>query len=112
MAAQNDSLRTLNGQLGRAYETIERDLQAAAAMQLRLLPKKFEIHHKVRLDWLMIPTSFLAGDMLNYFMADDRHLVFYLLDVAGRADFSFCRRQAGHNRKRRFSRRSVARYRV
>jgi phosphoserine phosphatase RsbU/P len=83
MAAQNDSLRALNGQLGRAYETIERDLQAAAAMQLRLLPKKFEIHHKVRLDWLMIPTSFVAGDMLNYFMADVRHLVFYLLDVAG-----------------------------
>jgi hypothetical protein len=49
-------------------------------MQLRLLPKKVEIYHKVRLDWLMIPTSLLAGDMLNYFRADVRHLVFYLLE--------------------------------
>jgi sigma-B regulation protein RsbU (phosphoserine phosphatase) len=83
LAGQNDSLKTLNQQLQGAYQGIRRDLQAAAAMQLRLLPKKIEIHKGISLDWLMIPSSFLAGDMLNYFMVDDRHLVFYLLDVSG-----------------------------
>jgi phosphoserine phosphatase RsbU/P len=83
LAGQNDSLKTLNQQLEGAYQGIQRDLQAAAAMQLRLLPKKIELFKGVTLDWLMIPSSFLAGDMLNYFMVDDRHLVFYLLDVSG-----------------------------
>jgi sigma-B regulation protein RsbU (phosphoserine phosphatase) len=83
LAGQNESLKTLNQQLDGAYQGIRRDLQAAAAMQLRLLPKKIEVHKGITLDWLMIPSSFLAGDMLNYFMADERHLVFYLLDVAG-----------------------------
>ncbi len=31
----------------------------------------------------MIPSKFSAGDMLNYFMAGERLLVFYQLDVAG-----------------------------
>jgi phosphoserine phosphatase RsbU/P len=83
LAGQNDSLKTLNQQLEGAYQGIQRDLQAAAAMQLRLLPKKIEAFKGITLDWLMIPSSFLAGDMLNYFMVDDRHLVFYLLDVSG-----------------------------
>ena len=83
LEGQNDGLKTLNRQLEGAYQGIQRDLQAAAAMQLRLLPKKFETFKGITLDWLMIPSSFLAGDTLNYFMVDDRYLVFYLLDVSG-----------------------------
>jgi sigma-B regulation protein RsbU (phosphoserine phosphatase) len=83
LAGQNESLKTLNQQLDGAYQSIRRDLQAAAAMQLRLLPKRVEVHNGITLDWLMIPSSFLAGDMLNYFMADGRYLIFYLLDVSG-----------------------------
>jgi sigma-B regulation protein RsbU (phosphoserine phosphatase) len=62
---------------------MERDLEAAAATQIRLLPKLYDVHPRVRLDWLFIPSRFLAGDTLDYFMADDRHLVFYQLDVSG-----------------------------
>jgi phosphoserine phosphatase RsbU/P len=83
LASQNRNLLDVNQQLNTAYNTIHRDLQAAAAMQLRLLPKKVPVHRTAHLEWLMVPSSFLAGDMLNYFMADERHLVFYHLDVAG-----------------------------
>lgn len=83
LASQNQNLRKLNSELTEAYSRIERDLEAAAATQIRLLPKVYDLHPRVRLDWLFIPCRFLAGDMLNYFMADDRHLVFYHLDVSG-----------------------------
>lgn len=76
-------VEAINKELERTYDTIRRDLQAAAAMQLRLLPRKLEIEERAKLDWFMLPSSYLAGDMLGYFLVDSRHLVFYLLDVAG-----------------------------
>jgi sigma-B regulation protein RsbU (phosphoserine phosphatase) len=83
LSAQNKSLRELYDKLSTAYGTIERDLEAAAAMQVALLPKKKEIHPAVRLDWLLMPSLYLAGDMLNYFLVGENQLVFYQLDVAG-----------------------------
>ena len=83
LAGQNRSLRKLNEQLRTAYETIQRDVNAAATMQQRLLPEKPYVRNGTRLEWLMIASSFLAGDMMNYFVIDDRHLVFYQLDVSG-----------------------------
>lgn len=83
LSAQNKSLRELYGKLRTAYDTIERDLEAAAGMQTALLPSKSELHENIRLDWLLIPSLYLAGDMLNYFLVDGRKLIFYHLDVAG-----------------------------
>jgi phosphoserine phosphatase RsbU/P len=83
LTAQNKNLEDLYQKLRKAYGTIENDLEAAAAIQLELLPKKIDAHRQVSLDWLMIPSSFLAGDMLNYFFLDYRKLVLYHLDVAG-----------------------------
>jgi sigma-B regulation protein RsbU (phosphoserine phosphatase) len=83
LSSQNQNLREVYGKLRGAYDTIERDLQVAAAMQLELLPKKAELNRRVNLDWLFIPSLFLAGDMLNYFMFDEERLVLYHLDVAG-----------------------------
>lgn len=83
LSAQNKSLRELYGKLRSAYDTIERDLEAAASMQAALLPKKAEFQESIRLDWLLIPSLYLAGDMLNYFLVDGNKLVFYHLDVAG-----------------------------
>lgn len=83
LSMQNTSLRELYGKLRTAYDTIERDLEAAAAMQTALLPQKAVIGGRIRLDWLLLPSLFLAGDMLNYFLVDDGKLIFYHLDVAG-----------------------------
>jgi phosphoserine phosphatase RsbU/P len=83
LSAQNKSLRELYGKLRTAYDTIERDLEAAAGMQTALLPPKTELKNRIRLDWMLIPSRYLAGDMLNYFLVDGSKLVFYHLDVAG-----------------------------
>jgi sigma-B regulation protein RsbU (phosphoserine phosphatase) len=83
LAEQNESLNTLNEKLASAFAAIESDLQAASTLQLSLLPTVSDIHPRFSLDWLVLPSSFLAGDNLNYFMMQDRYLVFYHLDVAG-----------------------------
>jgi len=83
LAEQNASLNSLNEKLSAAYRTIQSDLQAASVLQLSLLPTISDIHPSLRLEWLVLPSSFLAGDNLNYFMMQERYLVFYHLDVAG-----------------------------
>jgi len=83
LAEQNASLNRLNEKLGAAYKTIQSDLQAASALQAGLMPKISEVHPSFCLDWMVLPSSFLAGDNLNYFMMQERYLIFYHLDVAG-----------------------------
>lgn len=83
LAEQNASLSRLNEKLGTAYRTIQSDLQAASALQAGLMPTISDVHPCFRLDWLVLPSSFLAGDNLNYFMMQERYLIFYHLDVAG-----------------------------
>ncbi len=83
LAEQNASLNSLVEKLGAAYGTIQSDLQTASALQLSLLPTISNVHPSFCLDWLVLPSSFLAGDNLNYFMMQERYLIFYHLDVAG-----------------------------
>lgn len=83
LAEQNTSLSRLNEKLGTAYRTIQSDLQAASALQAGLMPTISDVHPSFHLDWLVLPSSFLAGDNLNYFMMQERYLIFYHLDVAG-----------------------------
>ena len=75
--------KALNDKLEQAYETLHSELVAASQLQLSLLPTITEVHPKFSLDWLVLPSSYLAGDNLNYFMMQDRYLIFYQLDVAG-----------------------------
>ena len=75
--------KALNDKLEQAYETLHSELVAASQLQLSLLPTITEVHPKFSLDWLVLPSSYLAGDNLNYFMMQERYLIFYHLDVAG-----------------------------
>jgi sigma-B regulation protein RsbU (phosphoserine phosphatase) len=83
LAEQNANLNSLVQKLGAAFSSIESDLQAASAMQLSLLPTVSNVHPSFCVDWLVLPSSFLTGDNLNYFMVQERYLMFYHLDVAG-----------------------------
>jgi phosphoserine phosphatase RsbU/P len=82
-AEQDLAHKALNEKLDLAYQTLHSELQAASELQLGLLPTVSDIHPNYSLDWLVLPSSFLAGDNLNYFMMQDRYLIFYHLDVAG-----------------------------
>jgi sigma-B regulation protein RsbU (phosphoserine phosphatase) len=82
-AEQNAAHKALNEKLDLAYQALYSELQAASELQLSLLPTVSDIHPKFSLDWLVLPSSFLAGDNLNYFIMQERYLIFYHLDVAG-----------------------------
>lgn len=72
-----------NRKLTEAYTTIKKDLEAAAKIQLSLLPKSDAMISGVEFDWLFMPAAFMAGDIFNYFWLVDDYIGFYLLDVAG-----------------------------
>jgi phosphoserine phosphatase RsbU/P len=80
---RNRSLASVNRELTDAYQKIRRDLHAAAEMQERLLPLRLK-EPDLQVDWLVLPSTILAGDTLGYFTVEgDRFLVFYHLDVSG-----------------------------
>jgi sigma-B regulation protein RsbU (phosphoserine phosphatase) len=79
---RNAALDRINGELTLAYETIKRDLATAASIQGSLLPQPRDWRDS-KLDWLFIPSSVLAGDMLGYFPVNASHLAFFQIDVSG-----------------------------
>jgi sigma-B regulation protein RsbU (phosphoserine phosphatase) len=72
-----------NRALGEHNERLERDLRAAADLQKSMLPKDLERSEGLRFVSRFIPSSFVAGDVFNYFTIDERRVGFYLLDVSG-----------------------------
>ena len=72
-----------NRKLEAAYEVIKEDLEAAATIQLSLIPQKVERFGGITFDWLFCPSQFVAGDIFNILPIDERTLAFYLLDVSG-----------------------------
>ena len=79
----NSKLIEVNKKVNDAYATIKKDLQAAERVQSSLLPEPNAIIFGVRFDWLFLPSTYIAGDIFNYFKLDEHHVGFYLLDVAG-----------------------------
>jgi sigma-B regulation protein RsbU (phosphoserine phosphatase) len=79
----NQQLTQLNEKLETANTRMSRDLEAAAKVQQALLPATTDSLTRADLSWRFIPCNELAGDFLNYFMLDDRHLAMFVVDVSG-----------------------------
>lgn len=77
------ALAERNRNLDTAYRQIREDLQAAASMQMAMLPSPRLKLDGVECEWLFAPSSYLSGDMLNVNAIDDEHVTFYSIDVAG-----------------------------
>ncbi len=80
---RNRNLSESNKKLGEAYSVIKKDLEAAGKIQASLLPKSASNILGVKFNWLFLPSTFVAGDIFNYFRLDEQFIGFYLLDVAG-----------------------------
>jgi len=83
LAQTNGQLESLNAQLTQTNDRMTRDLHAAARVQRSLLPEGNLESPSVRTAWKYTPCDELAGDFLNYFMLDDRHLAMFVVDVSG-----------------------------
>ncbi len=82
-AKQHEILQELNSQLEANNSRMLRDLHAAARIQHSLLPAGDISIQNVEVGWRYIPCDELAGDFLNFFPLDDRHLALYVVDVSG-----------------------------
>ncbi|MCI0461952.1 MAG: SpoIIE family protein phosphatase [Gemmataceae bacterium] len=72
-----------NHELEAANRRMQRDLNAAAAVQRALLPAALLDDDGVRFRWAFRPCDELAGDMLGVVPLDGRHTALYVLDVSG-----------------------------
>lgn len=80
---RNTKLGESNEKLRCAYSVIKRDLEAGARIQSTLIPQAATKISGVQFDSIFLPSSYVAGDIYNYFQLDEDHLGFYVLDVAG-----------------------------
>ncbi len=72
-----------NRRLQAANQRMERDLDAAAKVQQSLLPTSLPQVDRAEFAWSFRPCDQLAGDILNVFSLDDRHVGMYVADVSG-----------------------------
>ena len=75
-------LHQLSKDLQNQKKILEDELAEAAEYVSTILPEPLH-HPSLSIDACFIPSRQLGGDSFDYFWLDDRHLVFYLLDVSG-----------------------------
>ncbi len=75
-------LHQLSTDLQNQKRLLEIELSEAAEYVSTILPEPMQ-HPSLNIDACFIPSRQLGGDSFDYFWLDDRHLVFYLLDVSG-----------------------------
>ncbi len=76
-------IKQREGELRDANAKMKQDLEAAALVQASLLPTVLPEIEGVTCAWAFLPCDELAGDILNVFLLDPKHLCFYVLDVSG-----------------------------
>ena len=75
-------LHELSRDLQNQKQLLEAELAEAADYVSTILPEPLS-HQSLNIDVCFVPSRQLGGDSFDYFWLDDRHLVFYLLDVSG-----------------------------
>jgi len=79
----NKELQAAAADLSAANDRLTRDLEAAAQVQRALLPALPPAMPGASFAWAFEPCSQLAGDFLNVFRLDARHVGLCVLDVSG-----------------------------
>ena len=83
LAKWNTELESLNVKLESANTRMSKDLNAAAKVQQSLLPNSSPKTTKADFSWKYLPCDELAGDFLNMFMLDEKHVALFVVDVSG-----------------------------
>ena len=76
-------LEQRNKELQEHVDRLKLDLQAGRAVQQQLLPSEPLLIADYRISFDMEPSSYLSGDLVDYFKLSDDVFVFYIADVSG-----------------------------
>ena len=82
LSGRNEELERANAQISVINQRMKNDLQMAARVQQALLPQKLPEIPGVNFAWTFQPCDELAGDILNVFRLDEKHVGLYVLDVS------------------------------
>jgi sigma-B regulation protein RsbU (phosphoserine phosphatase) len=80
--ALESQMAARNRELSDAYAQLSRDLELARALQIGQLPPAADFG-PLRLDGMFEASSFVGGDLYDWFGLGERLLAFYLADVSG-----------------------------
>ncbi len=83
LSLARDQLTQWNKELERLNARMSRDLDAAAKIQQSLLPAATPKVPEATFAWKYLPCDELAGDFLNVFALDERHIAAFVVDVSG-----------------------------
>ncbi len=83
LTAWNEKLESLNDELTIVNGRMSRDLDAAAKVQQSLLPTESPESARIEFAWKYLPCDELAGDFLNFFALDEKHIAAFVVDVSG-----------------------------
>jgi sigma-B regulation protein RsbU (phosphoserine phosphatase) len=81
-AILQEQLEQRNLELSRAYEQLTKEMTLARDTQMQFLPLP-QCIGKACFDWLFLASSYLSGDIFDYFPLDDRYVCFHVTDVSG-----------------------------
>lgn len=75
-------LEQRNAELGAAYDRLSEEMALARDTQRLFLPFP-QCMGRVCFDWMFLASSYLSGDIFDYFAIDEHHVCFHLVDVSG-----------------------------
>ena len=83
LSESNAQLQQSNRELDEAYRNLQKDIQAAAKLQLGLLPPDEARFGRFLVSATLMPSSAVSGDIYNFFSLENGSFGLYSLDVAG-----------------------------
>ncbi len=81
--AYRQKLENANRDLLESLTHLQKDQQAGRHVQSRMLPETPKIIGKYSFCHRILPSLYLSGDFIDYFLVGDRHAVFFIADVSG-----------------------------
>lgn len=76
-------LQHANEQLRQHVAQLEQDADAGRMLQQQLMPPNQSVLGAYRFNRYLLPSLYLSGDFVDYFLIDGRYIGFYLADVSG-----------------------------
>jgi sigma-B regulation protein RsbU (phosphoserine phosphatase) len=83
LTVAKEQLTSWNQKLETVNRRMSSDLEAAARVQQSRLPTEQSAMAGAKVAWSYTPCDELAGDFLNFFPLDDKHMALFVIDVCG-----------------------------
>jgi len=78
-----EELEQANKQLTISLSVLKEDQEAGRNIQFELLPDKVFVQGNCTFSHEVMPSLYLSGDFVDYFLIDDQKAGFYIVDVSG-----------------------------